>query len=168
MPWTPQQQVIDLSQLADNLLGYIEANQTAALSWANGGAGLDDFAKFYTNASGRLQTIFPSLMILTQRAEEDLAGDALQAGWEGTLEATVSGGDPDMLVANTKLYEKAIKSMLANIPSDTLTANSDPITRAHIFEIETRFDILRGQSKATGFLQIFQVRFVYSLLAEAF
>jgi hypothetical protein len=138
MAWAPQKQVIDLSQIADNLLGYIEANQVEVLDWASNGDGLTPFAKFYTNASGRLQTIFPSLMILNQTCETDLAGD------------------------------KGIESILANIPSADLTANSDPIMTAALFEIETRLDILRGQQSPTAFLQIFQTRCVFRLTASAF
>src|SRR3954470_13382744 len=103
MVWTPKANVIDLTQVADNLLGYIEANQTDALIWANGGTGLDDFAKFYTNAVGRLQTQFPSLMILTQRAEADLSGEILLSGLEITLEGTIAGKDTDSLVRDAKI-----------------------------------------------------------------
>lgn len=168
MTWVPPNKVIDLSQVADNLIGYIDTYQTDALAWASGGLGLADFAKFYTNASGRLQTIFPSLMILTQESETDLSGDVLIAGLQMTLEATIGGGDPDELVANTKVYAKAIESMLANIPSATLTANSDPAMNASLFEIETRLDILRGQQSPTAFLQVFQTRCVYQLISAAF
>jgi hypothetical protein len=166
MAWAPQKQVIDLSQIADNLLGYIEANQVEVLDWA--GDNLNPFAKFYTNASGRLQTIFPSLMILSQTCETDISGDILVAGLELTLEATIGGPNADELVANTKLYAKSVESMLANIPSATLTANSDPIMTAALFEIETRLDILRGQQSPTAFLQIFQTRCVFRLTASAF
>lgn len=167
MAWTPGTNVIDLSQLADNLLAYIDTNQDDVLAWMNAG-GLDRFARFYTNASGRLQTIFPSLMVLNQTCETDISGDILIAGWEGTLEATIGGANPDELVADTKLYAKGIESILANIPSAELTANSEPVMTATLFEIETRLDILRGQAKPTGFLQIFQTRFVYKLTAPAF
>lgn len=165
MAWTPETNVIDLSQIADNLIGYIEANQDDVLTWAGGVA---PFQKFYTNASGRLQTIFPSLMILSQTAETDISGDILIAGLEMTLEATISGPNADELVANTKLYAKGIESILANIPSASLTANSDPVMTSSLFEIETRLDILRGQKSPTAFLQVFQTRCVFKLLASAF
>lgn len=166
MAWTSATNVIDLSQIADNLLGYIEANQDEVLDWANSGPGLLPFQKFYTNASGRLQTIFPSLMILSQTCETDLSGSTLIAGLELALEGTIGGGDPDELVANTKLYAKGIESILANIPSADLTANSDPVMTAELFEIETRLDILRGQASPSAFLQIFQTRCVFRLVTH--
>lgn len=167
MAWAPTKNVIDLSQVADNVLGYIETNQVDALTWA-GGIALGGFAKFYTNASGRLQTIFPSLMILTQTCETDLSGEVLVAGFEMTLEGTVGGSDPDILVADTKIYAKAVESMLANIPSASCTADSDPSMNASLFEIETVLDIVRGHQTPTAFLQIFQTRCVYRLTASAF
>lgn len=166
MAWTPPTNVIDLSQIADNLLGYIEANQEDALEWANSGPGLNPFAKLYTNASGRLQTIFPSLMILSQTCETDLSGSTLIAGLELALEGTIGGPNADELVADTKKYAKAMESMLANIPSADLTANSDPAMTAELFEIETRLDILRGQARPTAFLQIFQTRCVFRLVTH--
>src|SRR4051812_38784505 len=118
MAWPPQSKanVFDVAPLADNLLGYIESNQTDALAWANGGSGLADFAKFYTNASGRMQTTFPSLLILGQRIESDLE-EAMQADWQLVLEGAISGPNTDQIVADAKRYGQALESMLANIPS---------------------------------------------------
>lgn len=167
MTWTPRTNVIDLTQVADNLLGYVGENDSDALLWANGSA-LPEFAAFYTNASGRLQTIFPSLMVLSQDAETDLTGDILISGLQLTLEGTVSGSNADDLVAATKMYAKAVESMLANIPSATLMAGSSPHQEASLFEIETKFDILRGQQAPSAFLQIFQIRCVYRITAAAY
>lgn len=162
MAWAPALKVIDLSQVADNLLGYIETNQEDALEWA-GGPGMIPFEKFYTNASGRLQTIFPSLMILAQKAETDLTSEALDAALQMVLEGTVSGSNADELVADTKKYSMAVESMLANIPSASLMANSNRYHRAYITELETELDILRGNQTPSAFLQIFQIRVVYRL-----
>lgn len=167
MAWSPNINVIDVTQIADNLLTYIEANNEQVLDWAST-APLTSFQAFYTNASGRLQTLFPSLMILSQEVETDLTGDVLIAGLQLTLEGTVSGSDANTLTQNTKVYAKALESMLANIPSATLTANSSPVMQATLFEIETRLDILRGQQTPSAFLQIFQTRCVYQLQASTF
>lgn len=166
MVWSPHYQVVDYSQVADNLLTYIDANQTEALNWANGGSGLADFAKFYTNAVGRLQTTFPSLMVLAYRAETNLEGDLLESGMQITMEGTVSGNDTDQLVQDAKRYAKAVESMVANIPSAALTANSDPAMTARLFEVESVFDILRPWT--SGYLQIFQTRCIYVLSTGVF
>ena len=97
--WNPQFKVIDTRFLGQNILDYIETNQEDALTWANGGAGLDPLAKFYTNAAGRLQTIFPSLMILAQTNETDLTkawkSDLMRASRrdDAKLDAIVRGFD---------------------------------------------------------------------------
>lgn len=168
MAWTPAAKIIDLVPVADNLLAYIQANQTDALEWANGGPGLNDFAKLYTNASGRLQTMFPSLMILAQAEEPDIAGEVLLSGLQLTLEGTISGGDADQLVLDTKKYAKAVASMLMNIPSASLMAGTDDVTHSQIHELETKYDILRGQQGSTAFLQIFQIRCLYALVGRAY
>lgn len=158
MTYNPKANVIDLTQIAGNLLTYIEENQDGALAYF-GKPELQGFQKFYTNASGRLQTIFPSLMVLTQSSETDLSGDALIAGLQLTLEGTVSGPDPDELVENTKFYSTALESMLVNIGSTELMANSKNLHRSYVSELETRLDVLRPNT--SGFLQIFQTRVTY-------
>lgn len=105
-------------------------------------------------------------MVLTYRAETDLKGDLLEAGMQITTEGSVVGNDTDQLVADAKRYAKAVESMVANIPSATLTANSNPAMHARLFEVESVFDILRPHT--SGFLQIFQTRFIYILSTGTF
>ena len=63
MAWTPAKNVIDLTKVVDNLLAYIKAHQVEALAWANlpSTEVLPPFPDeaIYSNASGRLSTIFP-------------------------------------------------------------------------------------------------------------
>lgn len=167
MAWTPQKQVLDLTAFVDNLLGYVEEQDADALAWANGGQPLPEFARLYSNASGRLQTMFPSLMVLSQACETDLRGEILQGGLEITLEGTVSGSDPDELVRTARMYATAVESMLHNAPSGTLTAGSN-IEHARLMEAETVFDILRGQQQPSAFLQIFQTRCGFLLTQPAY
>lgn len=168
MSWEPTKQVIDLTKLIDNLLAYVEENDADALEWANGSE-LPEFEKFYTNASGRLQTIFPSLMVLTQEGNTELQGDILVMEYQIVLEGTVSGSDPNQLVADTKAYAKAVESILANIPSATLTQGSSPaLAQANLVEIQTVLDIIQGRATPSAFLQIFQTRAKYNLYAQTY
>jgi hypothetical protein len=162
MAWTPDFKVIDQRTLAENILGYLEANQTDALAWA--GTGLRDFVRFYTNASGRLATEFPCLMILTQNLETDLTGDQLQGDLQLVLEGALSGSDTDQLVADAKKYAMAVESMLANIPSTTVATDANQYHKVFITELETRHDIIK--TITSGFLQIFQVRVRYAVLTS--
>ena len=170
MAWTPQKNVVDLTKIVDNLLAYIEQNDDAALLWANDNAeALPEFAKLYSNASGRLGTIFPSIMVLTQADEgeesEWQGGDVLLTGLQLTFEVTLTGSKADELVLTTKKYERALKSMLVNCPPATLYADSS-IVDAFMKQIGTKFDILRGQKTANSYLQIFQTTVLYALVTE--
>lgn len=169
MTWAPETNVVDLRLAADNILGYIGDNQSEAHAWANGGTALPDYQKLYSNAAGRLGSLFPSLMILDQEDEGEEAetenGDVLLTGLKLTFECTVTGSDPDELVLTTKKYDMALKSMLANIPSATITANGLVTAHAWVKQIGTKYDILRGQKTANSFLQIFQTQVIYKLLS---
>lgn len=172
MAWTPTKNVVDLTKIVDNLLNYIEDEQTDALTWANGGtSGLDDFASFYTNASGRLYTKFPSLMVLGQQDDGEEAetdeGDVLVTTLDLIMEVTLSGPNADDLVLTTKVYDLALKSMLANIPAATLTADSKVATHAVIIQLGTKFDVLNKLS-AKVFIQVFQTEVIYKLITRAF
>lgn len=167
MSWAPTNQVVDLTTLIDNWLAYVEANCQDALEWANGGSpGLQEFQVLYSNLTGRLQTIFPQHMVIAQTVETDLAGDILIAGWQLVLETAIAGPDADELATNTKRYGRAIESMLSNIPSATLTANSSPTMHAALFELETRYD--ETQRSTPGFIQVFQTRAVFRLTQSAY
>jgi hypothetical protein len=163
MTWTPQYKVIDQRLLAQNLLAYMEANQTDALTWANDGPGLSDFQKFYTNASGRLQTIFPCLMVLGQQVETGLE-DSLQADFRLVLEGAVSGSDTDELVASAKVYAMAVESMAVNIPSTTLMANAKHYHSAYVTELNTVQDVVNRIT--SGFLQVFRTTITYRVEAS--
>src|SRR5687768_10955793 len=152
MAWAPEFNVFDFRSIGQNLLDYVETNQDDAIVWA-GGSGLKVFEKFYTNASGRLQTIFPSLMILDQTTATDLE-EAMTGGVEMTLEATMTGPDADGLVSDPKIYAMALESMLVNIPSGALLAGAMEPAKAYIMEMQTVFDIIRGYTAAaTPYLQ---------------
>lgn len=168
MAWTPTIQVVDATRPVENLLAYIEEYGADAIQWANGGTALPDFATLYSNASGRLGTQFPLLMVLNQQMETDLTGDALVAGLEITLEGAVTGSDTDELVYTSKAYAMAVESMLANISSDDLMAGSYKSTHAALFELRTVFDILHGFKTANSWLQIFQTKVIYKLTTSAF
>lgn len=167
MTWAPAKQVIDTSPLIDNWLAYVDAQDADALAWANGGQGMLEFQGLYSNATGRLQTVYPQHMVIRQAIETDLTGDILIAGWQLVLETALSGPDADELATDTKKYGKAVESMLSNIPSATLTNNADPELNATLFELETRYDETRNLP-TPGFIQIFQTRCVFRLTTAAF
>jgi hypothetical protein len=169
MTWPPQHEkkVFDLTAIVDNLLAYLEANDADALEWANDATpGLQEFQAFYSNASGRLNTIFPSCMVIAKRHATDLKSDAIDGGLELTLEITLAGPDADQLATDANRYARAIESMLSNIPSGTLTNGVGQTTQSHLFELETRFDVVGRLAGTPSFIQVFQTQATYQLITS--
>lgn len=171
MTWAPDKQVIDLSGVVDNLLGYIETNQAEAHEWANGSP-MNDYAALYPNATGRLSTKFPQLIVLDQEHQgedkETESGDVLMITLALTLEGAITGSNADDLVVTAKKYAYGLESMLINIPSATLTGSAS-ITGIPM-GYQTAYDILKGHGgkTAANWLQIFQTRCEYRLITSAF
>jgi hypothetical protein len=163
MAWTPQYKVIDQRRVAENLLAFMELNQTDALDWANDGPGLRDFTKFYTNSSGRLATDFPVLMVLGQQVETNLE-DNLQADMRLVLEGAISGSDTDLLVSDAKRYAMAVESMAVNIPSATLMENANHYHAGYVTELNTVQDVVTRIT--SGFLQVFRTTITYRIEAS--
>lgn len=175
MTWAPTNKVVDLTKVVDNLLGYIEAQQTDALVWAKDTSddALPDFAGIYPNATGRLATKFPQLIVLDQEhlaeAGDTDNGDIVRITLALTLEVALTGPDADALVLTTKKYGLALESMLVNIPAATLTADSKATTHGYLAKYQTVYDVVVGYKKeASNWLQIFQTRVEYVLLTGAF
>lgn len=171
MTWAPTKQVIDLSGVVDNLLGYIETNQADAHLWANGEP-LDDYKALYPNATGRLSTKFPHLIVLDQEHKgedgETDGGEVLVIHLALTLEGAITGPNADDLVLKAKKYVTALESMLINIPSATLTGSAS--IHGSPMGYQTAYDILKGHGgkTAANWLQIFQTRCEYRLITSAF
>jgi hypothetical protein len=162
MAWDPQLNVIDLTPVIDNLLGYIRDNQSDALFWANGGAGLDDFQGIYPNASGWLSSLYPYVLVLVQEDEGETEGDTLlSTTLRLRLEVAVTGTKDD-LSGKAKRYDMALRSMLINIPGDTLTA--DMKTNTVLWKQEwpkTVYDVTSRDKKTNAFVQMFQTEMTY-------
>jgi hypothetical protein len=200
MPWTPTKKVVDLTKIVDNLIAYIRENQTDAHIWAgdfmagmavtlngevvtvNGepvtigesGIDLDDYQRLYPNAAGRLGSIFPQFIVLNQEFTEDEGetegGDILVSKLALTLEVAVTGPDADRLVLATKAHDLALRSMLKNIPSATLTGDSNQTIHGDCTALQTVFDVLSGTGgkRGSSFMQLFQVKVEYQLITAAF
>jgi hypothetical protein len=167
MAWEPKQNTADFRYVVTNLLAYIEANQADALAWASD-TPLEPFVALYPNAAGRLGSLYPNLMVVRQDQAMDFSGDVLIAGIELLLEGVVTGPDADQLVIDAKAYAMAVESMLLNIPHRTLTASGKQSGLEVIMEMETQFDVLRGQKTATSFLQLWQTRVVFRIHSAGF
>lgn len=175
MAWTPKEQVLDLTPLIDNILGFIETNDDDALAWASGltVGETAPFAGIYSNASGRLATLFPQVMVLDQEVSvkpNDNQGDVLNGILALTFEGAVTGKTADETTQTAKVYAKAVESMLVNLTTSLIAATSPQITDAICLGYQTAHDQVKGAAgkSASSWLQIWQTRVEYRLIAEAF
>jgi hypothetical protein len=168
MSWQPQNQVIDEKKLIDNLLSFFRANQSSALDWAAGGVGaLKDFARLHNSATGRVDTVFPVLMISSTRLVTTFDSDLLEAAWFVEIELAVAAARADEATEKSHKYVQAVESMLANIPSGTLCAGSRALQFAALERLSSEFDVLRRRS-ANEFLQIAVIGAEFTLRAASY
>lgn len=181
MTWDPREQVFDLTPLVDNLLAYIELNAPAALAWASGGneGEFPTFKGLYPNATGRIATLFPQVMVLDQEIvvkPSDNQGDLLNGIFALTWEGAVTGKTADETTLKIKTYSKALESMLVNCVLERTADNTlkiadgcDPeITDAVCLGYQTAHDQVGKIKKSSNWLQIFQTRVEYRLTTPAF
>lgn len=169
MSWNPTQQIINLAPILDNLLGYIADNQGDAHKFANDDDAMDDYT-IYPNATGRLATKFPQLLVLRHghagESAETENGDVLVITWRLLFEGAVSGRDTDELVVTARRYAYALESMLANIPTASLSTD---ISHAFLANYSTEFDqIGQGGKSASSWVQVWQTACEFKLISAAF
>lgn len=160
--WNPQINVLDFRAFGENILDYIEANQTDAIQWANEGALLPGFNSFFN--SPRLVKVYPSLTLL-QNEHSEAHSDVIEGGYAIVLEAAIQHGDQDYLTRVSQKYDLALRSMLSNVPETTLSQNSIIEISARISRIQTSFDVLGKQTNQ--FLQVFQIRAEWQIEGSA-
>ena len=168
MAWTPANKTIDAQVIADNLLAYFAANQVEALAWASGST-LKPFKNFSATVANRSVPVYPAIAFSDDNDAVDYAADNLQAAYSVTFEVMIQNADPSTAIQQARLYLKAIVSMIRNIPHATLSANSGAVDNATTLQtIETGFEPIKSNETQTDFLQMFQVRATFALMASAY
>lgn len=162
--------IIGLSRLVANLFGYIEESQTEALRFFAPDNPPPKFKKLYSSASGRVEGVFPALMLVTKTKACDYSQDVLRVAVRLLFEAHIQGGKPDMLTVEADIYAAALEKMLTDITPARLTAGVLNTVDSINAQVETEFDVLRGNKsiKPTAFMQGFQTEITYFILGESF
>lgn len=164
MAWDPDIAVFDERYLNDNLIAFLEANQTDALYWANENAGgLPDIREFYK--SPRTVKLFPAFTIINSDHTAEFE-DILSVELNMVFEFALVHGNQDTLTDRSKKYMMAIESMLSNLPKTTFTTDSYIVVNATLNGLETVYDV-QGQVKANQFIQVSQMRAQWALTAAA-
>lgn len=165
MAWTPQINVFDETPVKDNLNAFIQANQTEALKWANGGTSLPPITVF--NRSVRLTTQFPALTWLQTSHDANYGdGGLLLIEFEALIEVAIIHGNMDTAADRIVRYAMALESMVVNLPETTFKQGS-------ILTIEStsgRFRITHAEQGKykNKYIQVFQARAVWHIEASAY
>lgn len=170
MSWTPTRQVINLAPIIGNIFQYLEDNQEDALVIAGNSSTpvitLAPFEKFFTSAIGRVNTVFPSLSLIKKDLASDTDNDVLQSVLNMTFEGVIAGGNTDEIVRNAIFYAMTVESLLTNIPSAVLTANSNVVEGVSIAPLSTEYDVLA--SLGSAYYQVFKTKVNYQLSASSY
>ena len=164
MVYSPQINVIDATQIRDNLITHITETQVEALKWANGGvSGLPAIRELHK--SPRMVTIFPALTFL-QIEHKAKWEEILEIDFSCTLEVAIIHGNKDILADRGPKYSMAIESMLVNVPETTFNQDSIIEITSTGMGVETVFDV-QGKYK-NQFIEVFQTRASWHIEASAF
>ncbi len=169
MAWVTTQKTVDSSRLEANIIAFIRANQTDALTWANGGTTpLKPFNFLVDNLANPSLPGLPILMITGKEKTTSRASDLEQTSLGFEFEAIVLGRAADALAALTEKYALALESMLISIPEAVLLAgtsgqfiDNEPDTSISYGEIGTN-------EQENALLQVFRLRITYTLFASAY
>lgn len=163
--WDPTIQVLDETQIKNNLTAFFIANQVEALKWANGGlAGLPAIKDFHQ--SPRLVTVFPSLTFLQTAHKSKWDENILEIDFSLAFEVALIHGNKDTLAARAPKYSMALESMIVNVPETTFNQDSIIKITSTGMGVETSFAV-QGKYK-NQFIEIFQTRANWHIEASAF
>jgi hypothetical protein len=138
-----------------NILAFIEANQTEALSWAKDELDFDgdvpDFTYIYNSAGGRVHPNFPDLMLIRRATRFEDSGDPDEGRHTAAVhtlgfEAQIADPDPDDLTAKVEVYQTALKALLWSMESSDLLGDLPVRGRAHLEITDDDGDVTRGDA----------------------
>lgn len=165
MPFDAVYPILDLPVMADNLMAYFEANQVAALALV-GGSALKPLQQFSDSVANRSTPVFPAIAFRDDNDTVDYSQEVLAGGYSVTFELMVQNADPDTAVAQSRIYMKAIKLMIRNIPDATLIANTNAAAnKTFLDSIEGTTDVIRANATQNDFLQMLTITARFGTIA---
>lgn len=168
MPFTATKPILDLPPMADNLMAYFEANQVAALALV-GGTLLKPLQQFSDSVANRTTTVYPAIAFRDDNDAVDYSQEVLSGGYSVTFELMIENQDPDEAVRQSRIYLKAVKLMIRNIPDATLISNTGAAAnKTFLDSIEAGTDPIRANEDQTDFLQMLTVKANFGLMAAGF
>ena len=168
MAFDPQFAIVTPEAIPDNLLAFIAdaTRQKEALTLA-GLSSLKLIKNRTSTVANRLNPVYPSIAFVDDNDAADYAEDVIQSAYSATFEVSIQHKNPDVAVSQARIYRRALKLLIRNIPdADVLTDTG--CTTAVLQTMEGGFDAIKTNEKQNDFLQTFQLRMTYTLTASAY
>lgn len=165
MAWTPTYNTLNLRAIASNLMTYFDANQDAALKWANDGTPLKKFGELAVRVQDIDKPLFPALQFSDDDDAVDYTGDLAVGAYAVTFEGLIQNAKPDKATLEARKYVKAIVSMIREIPAATIATGTGATTGTIVLQqIETGFAVIKKHIDVNSFLQEFKVKATFSVI----
>lgn len=165
MAWQPKNNAIDTTAIETNLTAFIKANQADALRWANNGTNL----KLFNFAADQIENLnkpnLPTISVIGAGETEVSSQETLIIDYRIDYESIVFGKDAGALPALTKKYANALKSLLKNISPALLLEAVPGEQQVMSTALGSNYREIGQSESLSGFIQIFQVRATYRLMA---
>jgi len=163
MAWTPTINILKSRAIAENILAFIATNQADAILWANGSP-IRTIAQFSDSVANRTAPIYPSIAIESTEDGQVFGNDIHEAAFVVTFEVIVESASPTTAVSEAKVYDTALKSMIANIPASTIAANTGAIIGTIVLEdIESGFEDIKSNDMENDFFQPLKIKASFTL-----
>lgn len=168
MAWTPTRAIITARPVTDNLLEYItDADRQAdALTWA-GGVNLKRLATIQERKANPKQPFYPNIAYSDDNDPQALGDDLNEVEYTTRFRIGVQNSNSDTAIEQARVYDKAIKSMIANCT--TLTTSTNAVS-AVVVGLESGFLPIQAGKNGTAtndFLQEVEMAVVVQLIGNA-
>jgi len=166
MAWTPTINVLRSRQIAENILAYIATNQADAILWANGTA-IRTLQQISDSVANRVNPIYPSIAIRDSEDGQIFGNDIHDAAFNVVFEVVAESPVPATAVAEAKVYDTAIKSMIANISAATIAADTSAIVGTIVLqEILSKFEDIKINDAQNDFFQPLTITASFTLKVQ--
>lgn len=166
MVYAPKRAIVVSRAIPENLLTYLtDATRLEdALTWAGDGS-LKLLKKYSTSVVNRDSPVFPAIAYNDDDDAKDYTQDIVPAEYKGMFEVSIQASTADTAVSRARTYAKALESLIVNCPLATALNGTGAIDGI-LNTVEIGFEPIKAhEERKNDFLQQFQIRVTYSLVA---
>ena len=167
MAWQPKTKIVTPSAIADNLLAFIKLRIGEALVWAGGsGSSLKELLNVAETVAIRDKPIYPYIAFSDDNSISPLENDVNPTGYSVVFEIATTSNLPAQALADARIYERAVKSLIADCPPEVLLENTNAlIGRDFLTQFEVGYEEIRKHDTQEFYNQTLQIRATFKLLS---